>query len=377
MFKSLGLLDALLQHAVSITERAMWAEVPREHAPASSPDENNGSTPTSTRKMMRVARLDMGGSSDARSYGLLGLRQGTIEDVLSTDLHKSAPEALIRGFQVTDVRIDESNSTFPVVVVISKVAGDGTVAQPPQARTIRCRHLVGADGAHSTVRKKAGIAMEGDNTDQIFGVVDLAVDSDFPDVRRCVMLQNSSGMVMIIPRERDAHGEWLTRFYVDVKELEMQRRQQAAERENRSASASGLTAAEVANAVSGQSDSKAPTVIIKNTRQKSTITEDDILNRLEEIFLPFRMKRKAGTAINWSTSYAIGQRVASEFVRADSTGMPRIFLVGDGESYQMRDVSSNPSALDRMGTFRRSQPHAAERRLKLIPSQLATRTAQS
>jgi phenol 2-monooxygenase len=330
MFKALSLLEQLLPHAVSITERAMWAEIPQEQVPSSSPDVAKVPTSPSARKMMRVQKLRMSGSTDARSYGLLGLRQGTIEDVLSADLHKSAPEALIRGFQVTDVRIDETNPTFPVVVTISKVAEDGATIQPPQTRTIRCRHLVGADGAHSTVRRKAGIVMEGDNTDQIFGVVDVVIDTDFPDARRCVMLQNSSGMIMVIPRERDAQGEWLTRFYVDVKELEMQRRQKAAEREA-GTSGTDLTASEVTDAINAKSDSKAPTVVIKNTRQKSTITEEDILNRMEEIFLPFRMKKKAGTTINWSTSYAIGQRVASEFIRADSTGMPRIFLVGDGE----------------------------------------------
>jgi phenol 2-monooxygenase len=309
----------------------MWAEVPQEQAPSSSPGATNGSAPTSTRKMIRISREIITGTNDARSYGLLGLRQGTIEDVLADDLHKSAPGALIRGFKVTDVLIDETNSTYPVVVTISKVADDGSTTQPPQTRIIRCRHLVGADGAHSTVRKKAGIVMEGDNTDQIFGVLDIVIDTDFPDIRRCVMLQNSSGMVMVIPRERNAHGEWLTRFYVDVKELEIRRRQQAAEQTARSASGSDLTAAEITDAINEKSDSTAPTVMIKNTRQKSTITEHDILRRLEEIFLPFQMKQKAGTATDWSTSYAIGQRVASEFIRADSTGMPRIFLVGDGE----------------------------------------------
>ena len=43
----------------------------------------------------------------------------------------------------------------------------------------RTKYLVGVDGARSVVRNLMGIKQEGDMTDQLWGVIDLAVDTDF------------------------------------------------------------------------------------------------------------------------------------------------------------------------------------------------------
>ncbi|TLD38491.1 aminotransferase class 3 [Venturia nashicola] len=90
---------------------------------------------------------------------------------------------------------------------------------------IRCKYPVGADGAHSTVRKRVGIAMEGDSTDHVWGVIDFVTDTEFPDIRRLTTVQNRFGMAMGIPREKNAQGEWRTRFYADMNDLEVKRRQ--------------------------------------------------------------------------------------------------------------------------------------------------------
>jgi 2-polyprenyl-6-methoxyphenol hydroxylase-like FAD-dependent oxidoreductase len=50
--------------------------------------------------------------------------------------------------------------------------GDGRTEQ------VRCRYLVGCDGAHSTVREGAGIAFEGGSYSQTFVLADLEVDGD-------------------------------------------------------------------------------------------------------------------------------------------------------------------------------------------------------
>lgn len=41
---------------------------------------------------------------------------------------------------------------------------------------LQCRYLVGADGAHSTVRKQLGIAFEGAEYEEVFGAADVACD---------------------------------------------------------------------------------------------------------------------------------------------------------------------------------------------------------
>ena len=61
----------------------------------------------------------------------------------------------------------------------------------------------GFTGAHSWVRKAFNIEMEGEQTDYIWGVVDLTPDTDFPDVRNKSAVHSNSGSCMIIPREGD------------------------------------------------------------------------------------------------------------------------------------------------------------------------------
>jgi len=58
-------------------------------------------------------------------------------------------------------------------------------------------------GAHSWVRKSLNIVMEGEQTDYIWGVVDLTPDTDFPDIRNRCAIHSSEGSCMIIPREGD------------------------------------------------------------------------------------------------------------------------------------------------------------------------------
>ena len=47
--------------------------------------------------------------------------------------------------------------------------------------------------------------------DDIWGVVDLTIDSNFPDVRNSVVIQSTSASCMVIPREDDK-----TRLYVQL-----------------------------------------------------------------------------------------------------------------------------------------------------------------
>jgi len=58
-------------------------------------------------------------------------------------------------------------------------------------------------GAHSWVRKALNIAMEGEQTEYIWGVVDLTPDTNFPDIRNRCVIHSNNGSCMIIPREGD------------------------------------------------------------------------------------------------------------------------------------------------------------------------------
>lgn len=45
------------------------------------------------------------------------------------------------------------------------------------------KYVIGCDGAHSQVRKALGFKMVGDQTDHIWGVMDIFVQTNFPDIR--------------------------------------------------------------------------------------------------------------------------------------------------------------------------------------------------
>lgn len=70
----------------------------------------------------------------------------------------------------------------------------------------------GCDGAHSTVRRSLGYKMVGDSTDAVWGVMDVYPRTDFPDIRRKVVLQTDQGNLLLIPRE----GGSLVRFYIEL-----------------------------------------------------------------------------------------------------------------------------------------------------------------
>jgi len=53
--------------------------------------------------------------------------------------------------------------------------------------------------------------MEGEQTDYVWGVVDMVPDTDFPDVRNKTALHSSNGSCMIIPREDDK-----IRLYIQI-----------------------------------------------------------------------------------------------------------------------------------------------------------------
>src|SRR5271163_755391 len=66
-------------------------------------------------------------------------------------------------------------------------------------------------GAHSWVSKTFNIAMEGAQTDYVWGVIDFIPDTDFPDIHNGCVIHSNNGTCMIIPREGDC-----VRLYVQL-----------------------------------------------------------------------------------------------------------------------------------------------------------------
>ena len=237
----------------------------------------------------------------ARFQHEVTIHQGRIERILQENLALYAPEGTIRrSHHFTEYEVDTVNHPeFPILVRYDYNLEDGTVAQG----SVRTKYLVGADGAHSKVRRCMGLELKGETSDHIWGVCDFIADTDFPDIRNRCAVHSSAGSVMIIPRERIATGEFLTRLYVQTSE-------DADPDVNREGS-------DVRDA---------------NKKRREAVTLDYIFDQASAVFAPYKVAVKKGTTPDWWAAYQIGQRMSDKFSSRTPDGIDRVFIVGDGKS---------------------------------------------
>lgn len=286
VLKSLDLVDEILNHGKHYHEFARWVK------DADAPEQG----------IKRQFLIPLPLAKARYEAGVIAISQGRIERILLEDLRKYSESGVARGCRLLNVRIDENDtSDFPI---------EATLEQGDKQRIVRAKYLVGADGAHSVVRKSLGIPMEGAMADDIWGVVDMVADTDFPDIRRPCHLVASDRIISIIPREKNKSGQYLTRLYVPF---------------------SPNLPPELANgSTSATLSDKLQSVVEKEQRaMKASITLERILQRAAELFKPYYIRPKQGTTIEWWAAYQVGQRVAQRMVERDAAGRSRVFLVGD------------------------------------------------
>jgi phenol 2-monooxygenase len=152
--------------------------------------------------------------------------------------------------------------------------------------TIRARYVVGCDGARSAVRQSIGLALKGDFANHAWGVMDVLLNTDFPDIRFKSLIQSASeGSVVLIPRE----GGYMVRIYVEMDKLKEDER------------------------VAGRN-----------------ITIEQLIAAAQRIFHPYTLDVKE---VAWWSVYEIGQRVCDQFDDVppgqQPSRLPRIFIAGD------------------------------------------------
>ena len=280
VFKTLGISDEIENEACQMWQFAFW------------------NTSMDTSKTIERKSVVPNVVPPARFRYEATLHQGRIERIMETDLLRYSKRGVQRDTKLLHVQIDEEDPEFPVLAEI-ETRGVRSV--------IRTKHLVGADGAHSTVRKCMGLTLEGQSLDHIWGVVDMVVDTNFPDIRRRCAIHAPAGSVMVIPRERIVTGEYLTRLYVQVPGL-----------------------AKPENDVTPEGSSLELSVEDARIR-RGQVTLEEILKQASDAFKPYYLRPKKAS-IDWWAAYQIGQRVSPEFIARDSAGVPRVFIVGDGMS---------------------------------------------
>lgn len=168
---------------------------------------------------------------------------------------------------------------FPVEVRLRHTAGE----RAGEERTVRAKYVAGCDGARSGVREAIGRTHVGGISAHAWGVMDVLVNTDFPDWRIKCAINAEAGNILHIPRE----GGYLSRMYIDLGEV-------AADDDHR-------------------------------VRQTPI---DEIIRRANEILHPYRIDVKE---VAWHSVYEVGHRVTDGFddVPEGSARAPRVFLLGD------------------------------------------------
>ncbi|KAF5351297.1 hypothetical protein D9758_008005 [Tetrapyrgos nigripes] len=208
------------------------------------------------------------------------LHQGAIEAIFLDSMKEMGVE-VNRPIRPTTIQISEDKNYHdghPVRVVLKLLEGTGNDEE--DSEVVYAKYVVGADGAHSWVRKSFDIAMEGEQTDYVWGVIDMIPDTDFPDIRNKTAVHSNNGSCMIIPREGDK-----VRVYTQLE---------------------GKAAID---ARSGRLD-------------KSKLGPNELLDVARKSFYPYTFK--APQSFDWWTIYIIGQRVASSY-----SVQERVFIAGD------------------------------------------------
>lgn len=276
MFEAFGFADRVLKEAYWVNETTFWK-----------PEDVKDKAKDGDRKRIvrsgRVPDVEEGLSHMPHVI----LNQARVHDFYLELMQKSASRLVphySRRLAKLERDTDVSNP-YPVTVQFEHQE-DGSSGQNGSLETIRARYVVGCDGARSAVRQSIGLTLKGDSANHAWGVMDVLVVTDFPDVRFKSLIQSADeGSILIIPRE----GGYLVRLYVELDKLN------------------------------------------PNERVSSrNITLEQLIAAAKRIFYPYNLDIKE---VAWWSVYEIGQRLTDRFddLQADevATRLPNIFIAGD------------------------------------------------
>ncbi|EGO22562.1 hypothetical protein SERLADRAFT_362748 [Serpula lacrymans var. lacrymans S7.9] len=238
--------------------------------------------PNSEGDIESTGRIPVIGTEGTRYPFLITLNQGAIEALFCDAIHSLGFD-VHRSIVPTSIELSQDNeelanpTSHPVKVVLQHLDCSNAT------EIVHAKFMIGTDGAHSWVRKALDIAMEGEQTEYIWGALDMVPITNFPDTRIRATIRSPNGSCMLIPREDDK-----IRLYVQ------------------------LSDEDILDPLTGRSD-------------KDRMSPEKLLEAINKTFSPFKMERPL--EFDWWTVYIserLGQRVASTFSVKD-----RIFIAGD------------------------------------------------
>jgi len=263
IFHAMGFANRVLEEAYQLRALSFWRY--------------DDADPT---KIVRRYKQDDGRVAFSR-FPHVVLNQARVHDFMLEGM-ANAPAGLTPHYSTAITGIEESSHPeYPLTVSLLCVNDGGE-----QRRSLGTRYLVGCDGAHSLVRKSQGLPMRGESSSKAWGVMDLLLVTDFPDIRTKSIVESANhGTLMIIPRE----GGHLVRFYVELEQAGLQ----------------------------GQID-------------RSAVTLEQLIEAAAAILKPFEISVKE---VPWWSVYEVGQRVCDVFDDRGQSALrrdhPRVFIAGD------------------------------------------------
>ncbi|KUG53448.1 phenol 2-monooxygenase [Serinicoccus chungangensis] len=260
-FQAFGFAERIVAEAYNIAYMNFW-----------------GPDPEHPENIVRTARTEDYGLKISEFPHLI-VNQARVLDYFA-EAARHGPGRIVPDYGVEFVGLTvHEEGDHPVEVRLRHVAGD----QEGEERTVRARYVVGCDGARSGVRQAIGRRHTGQSAAHAWGVMDVLVNTDFPDWRTKCAINAAAGNILHIPRE----GGYLSRMYIDL----------------------------------GESPED-PDHAIRRTPIA------DIIRRANEILHPYSIDVKE---VAWHSVYEVGHRVTDKFddVPEGSDRAPRVFLTGD------------------------------------------------
>ncbi|WP_136636767.1 FAD-dependent monooxygenase [Pseudooceanicola onchidii] len=256
MFQAFGFADTVMRQGYWVNEVTFWKPDPAD--------------PSRITRNGRIRDVEEGLSEMPHMI----LNQARVHDMYLEVMRKS-PSRLVPDYGLKLVDLDATGTgDHPVTVTLEQP--DGT------QKVVRARYVVGCDGARSEVRRAIGRELKGDSANHAWGVMDVLVNTDFPDVRVKSLIQSEAeGTVLIIPRE----GGYLARFYIEVDKL-----------------AEG-----------------------ERVRSRN-IRVEDLIAAAGRILRPYTLDVRD---VVWWSVYEIGQRLTDRFDDAEDGALPHVFIAGD------------------------------------------------
>lgn len=109
------------------------------------------------------------------------LHEDRIERVLKNELARYSARVLCHNTSVVSIKLDSvSEAGCPVEAMIKTTSQDTSAFY----NKVRAKHIISCDGALLGVRTAFGLELKSDTRVPFWGVLNLMVDADFPDIRR-------------------------------------------------------------------------------------------------------------------------------------------------------------------------------------------------